>query len=107
MNITYDDFLKLELRVGTIQEVLEHPNADRLYVIKVSLGDRETQVVAGIKRGYAKEELIGKAVVLLENLEPKMLRGVESRGMILAASTEDSIALLTLDRPIAPGSIIK
>lgn len=104
---TYDDFLKLELKVGTILEVTIHPNADKLYVIKVDLGEKTTQIVAGIRSSYTPEELVGKSVVVVANLEPKMLRGVESCGMLLAAHSEDKLAVLTVDRPIKAGGPIK
>ena len=73
---TIDDFRKLELRVARIKEVNDHPDADKLYVITLDLGGRTKQVVAGIKRSYQKEELIGKQVVMVDNLDPAMLRGV-------------------------------
>src|SRR4030042_6663332 len=103
--ITYEDFKKLELKVAQIKEVNDHPNADRLYVITIDLGDRLKQVVAGIKSSYQKENLIGKQVVVVDNLEPAMLRGVESQGMLLAASDEQGISIVTLERKVKPGSI--
>jgi len=105
--INYEDFSKLELRVGKILEANDHPNADRLYVLKVDLGVTTIQLVAGIKNYYTKEELIGKSVVIVANLEPKMLRGVESNGMLLAAHSEDKIVILTTDKEVLPGSFIK
>ena len=75
---TIDDFRKLDLRIAEIKEVNEHPNAYRLYVITVDFGDRTKQVVAGIRNSYKKEELVGREVVVVDNLEPAMLRGVES-----------------------------
>ncbi len=105
--ITYEDFKKLEFKVAQIKEVNDHPNADRLYVITIDLGDRLKQVVAGIKSSYQKENLIGKQVVVVDNLEPAMLRGVESQGMLLAASDEQGISIVTLERKVKPGSIVK
>lgn len=105
--ITYDDFSKLELKVGKVLEVTDHPNADRLYVLKVDIGANAIQLVAGIKNYYTKEELIGKSVVIVVNLEPKIIRGVESNGMLLAAHSEDKIVILTTDREALPGSFIK
>jgi methionyl-tRNA synthetase len=104
---TFDDFSKLELRVGRILEANDHPNADRLYVLKVDLGEKQVQLVAGIKNSYAKEELIGKSAIIVANLEPKVLRGVESNGMLLAAHSEDKIIILTTDKEASPGSLIK
>jgi methionine--tRNA ligase beta chain len=105
--LTIDEFKKIELRVGLIKEVADHPNADKLYVITVDVGSRVKQLVAGIKRGYTKEELVGKFIVVVDNLAPAVLRGVESQGMLLAASDEDTIAVLSPDRPVKPGSRIK
>jgi len=104
---TIEDFRKLEFKVGKILEVNDHPNADRLYVVKVDVGGVEKQLVAGIKSSYTKEQLIGKQVAIVSNLEPATLRGVESQGMILAASDETGLSILTTDKPVKVGSIIK
>jgi methionyl-tRNA synthetase len=104
---TIEDFKKIELRVAQIKEVNDHPNADRLYVIVLDLGDRTKQVVAGVKASYAKEDLIGKQVVVVDNLEPAMLRGVESQGMILAGSDEQGTIIITTDKKVKTGSIVK
>lgn len=104
---TYEDFKKLEFRVAKIKEVAEHPNADRLYVITVDLGDRTKQIVAGIRNFYKKEDLVGKSVVVVDNLDPAMLRGVESNGMLLAASDDTGLSIITLDKEIKLGSVVK
>lgn len=105
---TYEDFKKLEFRVAKIKDVAEHPNADRLYVITVDLGDNKTkQVVAGIRNFYKKEDLIGKFVVVVDNLDPAMLRGVESNGMLLAASDDIGLSIVTLDKEVKLGSVVK
>lgn len=104
---TIEDFRKIELKVAEIKEVNEHPNADRLYIITVDLGDKTKQVVAGIRGSYQKEDLIGKQVVVVDNLEPALLRGVESQGMILAASDEEGIAIVSPARKMKLGSITK
>ena len=105
--INIDDFRKLELRVAVIKEVNDHPNADKLYVVTVDLGDRTKQLVAGIKNSYTKEELIGRQVVVVDNLEPAMLRGVESQGMILAASDESGISVVSPEKKLKLGSVVK
>ncbi|HOU36435.1 MAG TPA: methionine--tRNA ligase subunit beta [Candidatus Omnitrophota bacterium] len=105
--VTIDEFKRIELKVARIKDVADHPKADKLYVITVDAGDMTRQIVAGIKRGYSKEELIGKYIVLVSNLAPAVLRGVESQGMLLAASDEDTIAVLSPDKPVKPGSRIK
>ncbi len=105
--ITLDDFKKVELKVATIKDVADHPNADRLFVLQVDLGEKTKQIVAGIKKGYAKEDLLGRQVVVIDNLEPAMLRGVESQGMLLAASDDEAIAILSPQKMIKPGSPVK
>ncbi len=85
---------RLDLRSGRIQEVEEHPNADRLYVMRVDLGEEERTLVAGLKTDYSKEELKGKNVVVVANLEPAKLRGITSEAMVLAAEDDDKISLV-------------
>ena len=104
---TYDDFKKLEFKVAKIKDVQDHPNADRLYVITVDLGDKTRQVVAGIKGSNTKEDLLGKQVVIVDNLDPAVLRGVESQGMILAASDENGSSIVTVAREMKLGSVVK
>ena len=104
---TIDDFRKLELRIAEIKEVIDHPNADKLLILTVNLGDRQKQVVAGIKAFYSKEELVGKQVVLVDNLDPVVLRGVESQGMILAGSDETMLAVVSPDKKLKLGSVVK
>ena len=105
--ITFDDFKKLELRTAKIVDVKDHPDADRLYVIEVEIAQEKRQVVAGIKSSYQPEDLIGKSVVVVVNLEPATIRGVESNGMILAASDENGLSVLTLDKDVLSGSLVK
>ena len=105
--ISYGDFKKMDLVVGTITAVEPHPNADKLYVIKVDLGTEERQLVAGLKPYYEPEQLNGKQVVVVVNLEPANLRGVESRGMLLAAQHDDApdeVIIVSPERPMKPGA---
>ncbi len=102
-----EDFKKFEFIVGQIKEVKEHPNADRLYVVNVDTGTETKQIVAGIRKFYTPEQLIGRRVIIVNNLEPAVIRGEESRGMILAASDENGISVLVPDRDVALGSIVK
>lgn len=106
--IQYDDFAKLDLRVGRVLEAAAHPNADRLLVLKVDIGSEQRQLVAGIRGYYEPEQLVGKLIVVLKNLAPRAMRGVESQGMLLAASTEDraQVIVLSPSADIAPGSKI-
>lgn len=106
--ITIDDFLRVDLRVGTIRKAEPHPNADRLIVLSVDLGEeQERQLVAGIRAYYEPESLVGKQIVVVANLKPARLRGVESRGMILAASDDSGVHVLAPDALTAPGSKVK
>lgn len=104
---TIDEFKNFQFVVAQIKEVKEHPNADRLYVLKVDNGTEIKQLVAGIRKAYTPEQLIGKKVIIVNNLEPAVIRGEESRGMILAASDESGLAVMTPDRDMALGSIVK
>ena len=101
--ITIDEFRKLELKIATIIKAEPHPNADRLLVLQVDLGSEERQIVAGIKAHYAPEELVGRQVVVVANLETAKLRGVESQGMMLAASDGDRIVILIPEKKVSPG----
>ncbi len=106
--ITYDDFAKVELRVAKVLEARPHPNADKLMLLQVDLGDIQKQIVAGIRLHYTPEQLVGKRIVIVNNLAPAMLRGETSNGMLLAASSAEKVILLTVDDPeCAPGSKIK
>jgi methionine--tRNA ligase beta chain len=102
-----EDFGKLELKIAEIVEVELHPNADRLYVLKVKIGEEIRQIVAGIRKFYGVDELKGKKVVVVSNLDPAVIRGVESQGMLLAASDTADLTLVTPERPITLGARVK
>ena len=107
--ITYDDFSKLDLRVVTILEAAEHPNADRLLKLQVDVGGERRQICAGIRGRYDPQSLVGKQIIIIANLEPRRIRGEDSNGMLLAASVLDGdavadIVLLNIDKPVPPGS---
>lgn len=104
---SYEDFKKIELVVAQIKEAKEHPNADRLYVLQVDTGKDVRQIVAGIRKAYTPEQLIGRRIILVANLEPAVIRGETSNGMLLAASDENGLGLLTPDKEIALGSMVK
>ena len=104
---TIEEFKKIEIVVAQIKEVKEHPNADRLYLLQVDTGKDVRQVVAGIRKAYTPEQLIGRRVALVANLEPAVIRGETSNGMLLAASDENGLALLNFDKEIKVGSIVK
>ncbi len=106
--LSIDDFRKLELRIATVTAAEPHPNADRLLVLKIDLGDEQRQLVAGIRAHYAPEDLVGRQIVVVANLQPAVLRGVESQGMLLAAAdAEGRLALLVPDRPVSTGAQAK
>jgi methionyl-tRNA synthetase len=103
--VTFDEFKKMDLRIGKILSVEDHSNANKLYVLKIDIGNGGTrQVVAGIKPYYAKEALVGRSIVVICNLQPAMLRGVESQGMLLAASGAGSVVVLAPEKDVPPGS---
>ncbi len=93
--ITFDEFQKMVLKTGTIVSVEKHPKADKLYVIQVDLGNKIVQVVSGLVENFTIEELQGRQVVVVENLKPAKLRGIESNGMILAAEDENGLDLVS------------
>ena len=106
--ITYDDFAKIELRVAKVLEARPHPNADKLLLLQVDVGDERKQIVAGVKAHYAPEALVGKSIIIVNNLAPAMLRGEASNGMLLAATSGEKVILLTVDDPdCVPGAKIK
>ncbi len=105
--IAYEDFSKLELRIGKVLEATAHPDADKLLLVRVDIGEKVLKLVAGIRHSYAPEELIGKHLVVLTNLEPRMIRGQVSQGMLLAAHDGEVLSVLASDKAVAPGSIIR
>jgi methionyl-tRNA synthetase len=105
--IKFEDFEKLDLRVAKILDVKDHPNADKLYVLEIDLGNEKRQLVAGLKEHYKKEDLIGKSIIVIANLEHAKLRGVESQGMLLAADGGNNVSLLIPDKDVELGSKIR
>lgn len=107
--ISYDDFAKLDIRIGEIKSAEVIEGADKLFRLMVDVGDPELrQIVSGIRGFFAgPEELVGKKCTFLTNLEPRVIRGVESQGMILAASEGEVLALLSPHRDIPAGTKIK
>lgn len=104
--ITIEDFAKIQLRVAEILEAEKVEGSDKLIKMKLKVGEETRQIVGGIARYYTPEELIGKKIIIVYNLEPKKLKGIESQGMLLAASTEGKMSLLTVDRDIESGAKI-
>lgn len=109
--ISFDDFAKLDLRVAKVLEAEDHPNADKLIVLKLDDGSgTPRQLCAGIKGHYAAADLVGRSIVIVANLAPRSLRGVESQGMLLAASEpangDRRVVLLAPEQEAAPGSVV-
>jgi len=109
--IQYDDFAKLDLRVATITQAENHPNADRLLKLQVDLGGEQRQICAGVKAFYDPENLVGKQIVIVANLAPRQIRGEESNGMLLAASAMDGealkdVVLLSPSKDVPAGSTV-
>jgi len=102
--ISIDDFRKIELKIATIKSAEPHPNADKLMVLQIDLGSEQRQICAGIRSQYTPEELVGKQIVVVANLETAILRGLESQGMLLAASDEGRVIILTPDKSVQAGS---
>lgn len=102
--ITIEEFRKLDLRIGTVLSAEPHPNADKLIVLRVDLGAEQRQLVAGIRAHYDPSDLVGRQLVVVANLEPARLRGIESQGMILAASADESLVVITPEQKIAAGA---
>lgn len=102
--ITIDEFGKLDLRVAEILEVERVSGTDKLLKIKLQVGDESRQVVSGIAKHYSMDELVGKKVILVANLKPVKLRGIESQGMILAAAEGKELTLLTVEKDIKTGT---
>ena len=105
--VTFDEFSKLDLRVGKVLEVGLHPDAEKLYLLKIDIGERVVQLVAGIKHFYSSEELLGKYVVVLVNLKAKNIRGFLSEGMLLAAQAKDNVSIISPDKKVSLGSTVK
>ena len=104
--IKFEDFQKMEIKVGTILEAEKVANADKLLKLTVDLGNEKRQVVAGIALQYEAEKIIGKQVPVLCNLEPATIRGVESNGMILCVASPDPVLLLP-EKEVPNGSKVK
>lgn len=104
----FEDFAKLDLRVGVVQSVDDHPDADRIYVLRVDLGEEKPrQVLAGVRKEIPREALLGRRVVIVANLAPRKIRGMVSEGMMLAAETDGKLEPVSVSDAIRPGSRVK
>lgn len=106
--INFDEFLKVELRVAEVIGASRVEGSEKLLRLDVSLGEEKRQILAGIGKSYAPEDLIGKSVVIVANLEPRMLMGLESQGMIIAAVDESGLPIVMVpEKKVSPGSVLK
>jgi len=107
MTIKFEDFQKIDLRIGKILKAEKVEKSEKLLKLVVDLGDEKRQLVAGIGKVYEPDDLVGKEIVVVANLEPKKLMGIESQGMILAADKEGGPVLLIPEKEVPPGTIIR
>lgn len=105
--ISIDDFAKLDLRTAEVLSVEKIEGADKLYKLEVDMGGEKRQIVSGLAKHYKVDELVGKNVIVIANLKPVKLRGVESCGMILAASDDNTLSICTTDRTVKNGSSVR
>ena len=105
--VSIEDVKALGLRIAEIVGVEDHPNADRLYVLSVRIGDETRRLVAGIKAYYPKDELLGKKIVVITNLRPATIRGIESQGMLLAADAGNEVVLLSPEKDVPSGAEVR
>ncbi|MDP3024172.1 MAG: methionine--tRNA ligase subunit beta, partial [candidate division Zixibacteria bacterium] len=106
MEITIEDFAKMDIRVAKVIEAQKVEGAKKLLKLKVEFGDENREIVAGIAEYYKPEELVGKKIILLANLKPARIKGIESKGMLLAAQDGESLTILTVDKEVKPGAKI-
>jgi methionyl-tRNA synthetase len=109
MEISFEEWKKIELKVGKIVEVEDIPNTDKLYKLKIDVGEKKLEVVAGIKKYYKKEELKDKLCIVFVNLKPAVIKGIKSEGMILAAvnKEKDEVCLIQPEKQIEIGSNVE
>jgi len=102
--VSFDEFSKIDLRVAEVKEAEKVKGADKLLKLKIDIGNEERQIVAGIAEQYSPEEMIGKRIVVVVNLKPAKIRGIESRGMLLAAKDGKILSLVCVDKDVKGGS---
>ena len=107
MPVSLEEFKNFQFKVAEIESAAPHPNADRLYVLTVRVGEVRKTIVAGIRNHYGEEELRGKKIVIVDNLAPANIRGIESQGMLLAASEGEELTLIVPERAIASGAQVR
>jgi methionine--tRNA ligase beta chain len=104
--INFEEFEKIDLRAGKVIEAERVEGSDKLLKLQIDLGEEKRQILAGISKTYAPEELINKTLIVIINLEPRMLMGLESQGMVLAVKDNNNLSVLIPEKEIIPGSKI-
>ena len=104
--ISFEDFKKVELKVGKVLAAERVEGSEKLLRLEVDIGTEKRQIIAGIAKFYAPENLVGKEIVIAANLEPRMLMGLESQGMLLASGDDEPVILVS-EKPVPPGSLIR
>ena len=104
--VSFKDFKKIQIKIGTVAEIEQVPGSDKLYKIQVDLGEERRQIISGLVQYYSAEELMGLRIAVVINLKPAKIFGQWSYGMLLAAEKDDKLALLTTDRDISNGAHI-
>lgn len=107
MNISFEDFKKLDIKIGKVIDAEKVEGADRLLKLTVDFGEFKRQIVSGIALSYNPQDIIGNLFPFIVNLEPRTIRGVESQGMILAADFDAQPVLMSPDKEVPPGSMVK
>ncbi|MBI4272246.1 methionine--tRNA ligase subunit beta [Candidatus Uhrbacteria bacterium] len=105
--ISYDDFAKVELRVGKILEAMPVEGSQKLLKLRVDIGDEKRQILAGIAIRYAPDSLVGKEIIVVANLAPRMMMGLSSQGMLLAADGQEGPVVLCPQEDVTPGAEVK
>ena len=105
--ISFEDFKKIEIKIGKIVAAEKIEKSDKLLKLEVDFGEEKRQIISGIAQDYPSEELIDKSFVFITNLEPRQIMGLESQGMILAADVEDHAILLEPNREVDPGTLVR
>ncbi|MCX8194681.1 MAG: methionine--tRNA ligase subunit beta [Candidatus Micrarchaeota archaeon] len=107
-SIKFEDFLRLDLRVGTVLSARKVAGADKLYQLEVDIGHEKRALVAGVAKDYSESELVGRQIVVVANLEPRTIRGISSQGMLLAAEGENgTVSILLPDKKVPNGARVR
>jgi methionine--tRNA ligase beta chain len=104
--ISFDDFKKVELKVGTVKEAERVEGSEKLLKLQVDLGAETRQILAGVGKVYAPEQMVGRQIIVVTNLEPRQMMGLESQGMLLAASSDSGPILLTSEKEAPAGATV-